>query len=228
MEYAGEVLKLPRVTFTRHIGDLGGRLAAMEEGVERGLGELLERLRRGHRRAPWLGLYKEHVGDYVDWAFSDFRTWGLHFIHWHEGKADPWLARSALNIALPEGRGAVLDPFCGSGTFVADAPLMGVDAVCVDVNPLSALIARVKCNLHRLDLGELGEAIVTVARRAGPGPSKGHAAVRALKATVDRGVLRAREGLPLRHAEQADRGEGRRLLGLRRGLGALLPAGVRL
>jgi tRNA G10 N-methylase Trm11 len=90
-----------------------------------------------------------------------------------------------LNIALPEGRGVVLDPFCGSGTFVADAPLMGVDAVCVDVNPLSALIARVKCNLHRLDLGELREAIVAVARRAGPGPSKGHAAVRALKAAVD-------------------------------------------
>jgi site-specific DNA-methyltransferase (cytosine-N4-specific) len=185
MEYAGEVLKLPHVTFTKHIGDLGGRLAAAEEGVERGLGELLEHLRRGHRRAPWLGLYKEHVGDYVDWAFSDFRTWGLHFIHKHEGKADPWLARSALNIALPEGRGVVLDPFCGSGTFVADAPLMGVDAVCVDVNPLSALIARVKCNLHRLDLGELREAILAVARRAGPGPTGGRPTVRGLKAVVD-------------------------------------------
>jgi tRNA G10 N-methylase Trm11 len=185
MEYAGEVLKLPHVTFTKHIGDLGGRLAAMEEGVERGLGGLLEHLRRGYRRAPWLGLYKEHIGDYVDWAFSDFRTWGLHFIHRHEGKADPWLARSALNMALPEGRGVVLDPFCGSGTFAADAPLMGVDAVCVDVNPLSALIARVKCNLHRLDLGELREAIVAVARRAGSGPSKGRPTVRGLKAAVD-------------------------------------------
>jgi tRNA G10 N-methylase Trm11 len=186
MEYAGEVLKLPYVTFTKHIEDLGERLTVMEEGVERGLGGLLEHLRRGYRRAPWLGLYKEHIGDYVDWAFSDFRTWGLHFIHRHEGKADPWLARSALNIALPEGRGVVLDPFCGSGTFVADAPLMGVDAVCVDVNPLSALIARVKCNLHRLDLGELREAIVAVARRAGSGPSGGGLhAVKALKAAVD-------------------------------------------
>jgi tRNA G10 N-methylase Trm11 len=185
MEYAGEVLKLPRVTFTKQIEDLGGRLAAMEEGVERGLEELLEHMKRGHRRAPWLGLYKEHVGDYVDWAFSDFRTWGLHFIHKHEGKADPWLARSALNIALPEGRGVVLDPFCGSGTFIADAPLMGVDAVCVDVNPLSALIARVKCNLHNLDLEELREAVVTVARRGGSRPSKERPTVKALKAAVD-------------------------------------------
>jgi site-specific DNA-methyltransferase (cytosine-N4-specific) len=190
MEYAGEVLKLPYVTFTKQIKDLGERLAVMEKGVEKGLEELLEHLRRGYRRAPWLGLYKEHIGDYVDWAFSDFRTWGLHFIHKHEGKADPWLARSALNIALPEGKGVVLDPFCGSGTFIADAPLMGVNAVCVDVNPLSTLIANVKCNLHRLDLGEVREALVTIARRGGSKALKEHSAIKAAIDEVSSGLTR--------------------------------------
>jgi site-specific DNA-methyltransferase (cytosine-N4-specific) len=190
MEYAGEVLKLPYVTFTKHIEDLGGRLTAMEKGVERGLEELLEHLRRGYRRAPWLGLYKEHIGDYVDWAFSDFRTWGLHFIHKHEGKADPWLARSALNIALPEGKGVVLDPFCGSGTFIADAPLMGVNAVCVDVNPLSTLIANVKCNLHRLDLGEVREALVAIARRGGSKAFKEHSTIKVAIDEVSSGLTR--------------------------------------
>jgi site-specific DNA-methyltransferase (cytosine-N4-specific) len=190
MEYAGEVLKLPYVTFTKHIEDLGERLAVMEKGVEKGLEELLEHLKRGYRRAPWLGLYKEHVGDYVDWAFSDFRTWGLHFIHKHEGKADPWLARSALNIALPEGKGVVLDPFCGSGTFIADAPLMGVNAVCVDVNPLSTLIANVKCNLHRLDLDEVREAVVAIARRGGSKALKEHSAIKAVIDEVSSGLTR--------------------------------------
>jgi tRNA G10 N-methylase Trm11 len=190
MEYAGEVLKLPYVTFTKQIEDLGERLAVMEKGVEKGLEELLEHLKRGYRRAPWLGLYKEHVGDYVDWAFSDFRTWGLHFIHKHEGKADPWLARSALNIALPEGKGVVLDPFCGSGTFIADAPLMGVNAVCVDVNPLSTLIANVKCNLHRLDLGEVREAVVAIARRGGSKALKEHSAIKAAIDEVSSGLTR--------------------------------------
>jgi site-specific DNA-methyltransferase (cytosine-N4-specific) len=190
MEYAGEVLKLPYVTFTKHIEDLGERLTVMEKGVEKGLEELLEHLRRGYRRAPWLGLYKEHIGDYVDWAFSDFRTWGLHFIHKHEGKADPWLARSALNIALPEGKGVVLDPFCGSGTFIADAPLMGVNAVCVDVNPLSTLIANVKCNLHRLDLGEVREALVAIARRGGSKAFKEHSTIKVAIDEVSSGLTR--------------------------------------
>jgi tRNA G10 N-methylase Trm11 len=190
MEYAGEVLKLPYVTFTKQIKDLGERLAVMEKGVEKGLEELLEHLKRGYRRAPWLGLYKEHVGDYVDWAFSDFRTWGLHFIHKHEGKADPWLARSALNIALPEGKGVVLDPFCGSGTFIADAPLMGVNAVCVDVNPLSTLITNVKCNLHRLDLSEVREAVVAIARRGGSKALKEHSAIKAAIDEVSSGLTR--------------------------------------
>jgi hypothetical protein len=172
LEYTSEVVKLPYVTFTKQYTNLSEKLDKMEQGVDRGLVELLEHLGKGEKRMPWLGLFKEHIGDYVDWAFSDFRTWGLHFIHKHEGKADPWLARSCVNLlGLEKGR-TILDPFCGSGTFIADAPLMGLNAVGVDVNPLSTMISRVKCSLTDIPLPELREAILEIGKERPS--SRGH------------------------------------------------------
>jgi cob(I)alamin adenosyltransferase len=160
LEYASEVVKLPYVTFTKQFTDLDEKLDKMEKGVDKGLIELLEHLSNGAKRMPWLGLFKEHIGDYVDWAFSDFRTWGLHFIHKHEGKADPWLGRSCLNLLGAAEGSTILDPFCGSGTFIADAPLLGLNAIGVDINPLSTMISRVKCNVFNISLPELRKSIL--------------------------------------------------------------------
>ncbi|MEM0461895.1 MAG: DNA methyltransferase [Candidatus Caldarchaeum sp.] len=166
LELGSETLKLPYVTFTKHEENLRHRIVLMEKGVERGIDEMFYHILKEHSRQPWLGLYKQHIGDYVDWAFSDFRTWGLHFIHHHEGKADPWLARSVVNLLdIPPG-GTLLDPFCGSGTFLADAPLLGINVVGVDINPLSCLIARVKCNAAFLPIHELREAVVALGNTA--------------------------------------------------------------
>jgi site-specific DNA-methyltransferase (cytosine-N4-specific) len=162
LEYCSEVLKLPYVTFTRQFTNIHERINVMEKGVIKGLNELFNHLNHEFYRMPWLGLFKEHIGDYVDWAFSDFRTWGLHFIHKHEGKADPWLARSALNLLGVDEGCTVLDPFCGSGSFIADAPLMNINAYGIDINPLSTLIARVKCSLYELPLKELKETVLKI------------------------------------------------------------------
>jgi len=165
LEYSSEVIKLPYVTFTKQYTDLKKKLDVMEKGIDKGLNELLMHLRHGFKRMPWLGLFKEHIGDYVDWAFSDFRTWGLHFIHKHEGKADPWLARSCVNLlGVKEGE-TILDPYCGSGTFIADAPLMGINAIGVDINPLSTLIANVKSKLIEIPLLELKDTIIKIWRK---------------------------------------------------------------
>ncbi|MEM3628881.1 MAG: hypothetical protein QXE06_05875 [Candidatus Bathyarchaeia archaeon] len=166
LEYCSEILKLPYVTFTKQFTNLSERIKVMEKGVEKGIDELFDHLNHEFDRMPWLGLFKEHIGDYVDWAFSDFRTWGLHFIHKHEGKADPWLARSALNLLGVEEGCKVLDPFCGSGSFIADAPLMNINAYGVDINPLSTLIARVKCSLTELPLIELKETMLKIHDKA--------------------------------------------------------------
>nr|MDO8099095.1 hypothetical protein [Candidatus Njordarchaeota archaeon] len=165
LEYATEVVKLPYVTFTKQFTNLGEKLDRMEAGVKKGIDELLQHLRHGFKRMPWLGLFKECIGDYVDWAFSDFRTWGLHFIHKHEGKADPWLARSALNLLGVGENETVLDPFCGSGTFIADAPLLDINAVGVDINPLSTMITRMKCSLADIPLPQLRKSIIKIQKK---------------------------------------------------------------
>jgi hypothetical protein len=162
LEYSSELLKLPCVTFTKQFTNFRERLCVMEKGVDRGIDELIDHINHNFNRMPWLGLFKEHIGDYVDWAFSDFRTWGLHFIHKHEGKADPWLARSALNLLGVDEGGKVLDPFCGSGSFIADAPLMNINAFGIDINPLSTLIANVKCKMANIPLQELKETMARI------------------------------------------------------------------
>jgi DNA modification methylase len=162
MEYAAEVVKLPYVTFTKQYQNLVERLDRMEAGVKEGITDLFDHLASSPKRMPWLGIYKDNIGDYVDWAFSDFRTWGLHFIHKHEGKADPWLARSVLNLSGMDEGDRVLDPFCGSGTFIADAPLLNINAIGIDVNPLSTMIAKVKCNLPNIALDELKGSLIRI------------------------------------------------------------------
>lgn len=160
LEFTSEVLKLPNVTFTRQFeGSPSLFIEAKEKGVLQGLKDLLNHLKHEFHRQPWLGLWKEHIGDYVDWAFSDFRTWWLHFIHKYLGKADPWLARSVINLLEVKGGATILDPFCGSGTFITDAPLFGLNAIGFEINPLAALIARVKTNWN-YDLEKLREKVI--------------------------------------------------------------------
>nr|MDO8133468.1 DNA methyltransferase [Candidatus Njordarchaeum guaymaensis] len=166
LEYAAEVVKLPYVTFTRQFTNLDEKLDRMEAGVKKGIEELRQHLTHDFKRMPWLGLFKERIGDYVDWAFSDFRTWGLHFVHKHEGKADPWLARSALNLLGVSENDTVLDPFCGSGTFIADAPLLDINAIGMDINPLSTMITKVKCGLADIPLPELRESLIKIQKKS--------------------------------------------------------------
>lgn len=150
-----EILKIPKVTFAKY-ADIRKKISVMEKGITEGINELFYHLNNVHDRCPRLGLSKDNIGDYVDWAFSRFRKYALHFIHKHRAKADSRMARMVLNLLGVERGEVILDPFCGSGTFIADAPMMGVKAYGIDINPLSTMIARVKCNLN-LPINELRE-----------------------------------------------------------------------
>ena len=73
--------------------------------------------------------------------------YGPHGIHEYRGKFFPQLVRALINIAnLPEGS-FILDPMCGSGTTLVEASLMDCRALGLDLNPLSAFISRVKCQV---------------------------------------------------------------------------------
>jgi DNA modification methylase len=77
--------------------------------------------------------------------------YGTHGIHEYRGKFFPQLVRSLINIAgIPKG-GIIADPMCGSGTTCVEAVLGDYQAVGLDMNPLSVLMASVKCSLLAID-----------------------------------------------------------------------------
>ncbi len=153
-----EILKTPRVTFAKY-KDIRKKIEVQEKGILEGIEELSNHLNNVHDRCPRFGLAKDYIGDYIDWAFSRFRKYALHFIHKHRAKADARMARMVFNLLDVKMGEKVLDPFCGSGSFIADAPMMGVKAYGVDINPLSTLIARVKSNL-KLSISELRKEVI--------------------------------------------------------------------
>lgn len=68
----------------------------------------------------------------------------VHAIHSYPGRFAPEVSASLIEAFTAQGE-TVLDPFCGSGTTLVEALRLGRNAIGVDVNPLAALITRVKC-----------------------------------------------------------------------------------
>lgn len=64
-------------------------------------------------------------------------------IHPYFGKVDPSIARAAIETFSTK-ESTVLDPFCGSGTVIHDAVVMGRNAVGWDSSPLAAMISAAK------------------------------------------------------------------------------------
>lgn len=67
-----------------------------------------------------------------------------HDLHIYKAKFFPRMVRSLLNIHFPTTRVKVLDPYCGSGTALLEAALLGHDSVGVDLDPICTLISRAK------------------------------------------------------------------------------------
>jgi site-specific DNA-methyltransferase (cytosine-N4-specific) len=84
--------------------------------------------------------------------------YGTHGIHEYRGKFFPQLVRSLINIARVPRRGIVADPMCGSGTTCVESVLGEYRAIGLDMNPLSVLMARVKCSLLGVDAEFLSTA----------------------------------------------------------------------
>ncbi len=74
-----------------------------------------------------------------------------HYMHPYKGKFHPKMVRALLNYACPKREGVVMDNFAGSGTLLVEATLMGLNSIGIEINPLSALMANVKCQSLTLD-----------------------------------------------------------------------------
>lgn len=77
-----------------------------------------------------------------------------HGFHKYPAKFIPHIPKWAITKYLNGNKDKfVLDPFCGSGTTLVESVLAGYNAIGVDIDPLSAMISKVKTT--RVDRNEL-------------------------------------------------------------------------
>ena len=161
-EYAPEVKKLPATVFKpKNNNSWLEYFMEKEKGIEIGLNEMLSHLQTGHYRSPHFGLGKTHIGDFIDWAYTDLRKPFLHYLHKYKGKGDPRISRALINLLKVDEGATILDPFAGSGAFIADAPTMGINAIGVEILKIGQLISEVKCELD-YDIKRLRDEVVEI------------------------------------------------------------------
>lgn len=161
-EYVTDVKKLPAVAITpKNKKNWNEYFAEKEDGIEKGLNDMLNHIKANHYRAPHFGLGKRHIGDFIDWASTDLRKPFLHYLHKYKGKGDPRISRALINLLRVNKEETILDPFVGSGAFVADAPTMGLNAIGIEILEIGKLIAEVKCDLS-YDIQNLRKEIINL------------------------------------------------------------------
>ncbi len=75
----------------------------------------------------------------------------VHGLHPYLGKFIPQLAEIFLRKYLPR---TVCDPFCGSGTTLVEANVLGIDSVGCDISPFNCLLTKVKTDKYDLSVLE--------------------------------------------------------------------------
>ena len=94
------------------------------------------------------------VGKRLEDYFAIREEQSLYLTHiWHPYKAKfhSRMARALLNYVSPNDDSLVLDNWAGSGTLNVEATLMGITNVGLEINPLSALMATVKCQAFEIE-----------------------------------------------------------------------------
>ncbi|MBN1596588.1 class I SAM-dependent methyltransferase [candidate division FCPU426 bacterium] len=91
----------------------------------------------------------------LNWRERDLpeneRTKHVHRLHPYMGKFIPQLVEIFLRKYQPK---LVYDPFCGSGTTLVEANILGVDSVGTDISSFNTLLSRVKTAKYDLVLLE--------------------------------------------------------------------------
>ena len=78
------------------------------------------------------------------WEYADADTqYHVHGMHLYPARMIPQIANRLIRENSSEGE-TILDPFCGSGSVLVEALILGRNAVGVDINPLAFTIARAK------------------------------------------------------------------------------------
>jgi len=161
-EYVTDVKKLPAVAITpKNKKNWNEYFSEKEDGIEKGLNDMLNYIKANYYRAPHFGLGKRHIGDFIDWASTDLRKPFLHYLHKYKGKGDARISRALINLLKVKKGDTILDPFVGSGAFIADAPTMGLNAIGIEILEIGKLISEVKCSLD-YDIKSLRREIINL------------------------------------------------------------------
>jgi DNA modification methylase len=101
----------------------------------------------------------ENGGSYFsDPSFASNKTQPIHrWVPWIAGFSSSFV-RDAINRYLT-GKGVVLDPFCGVGTTLVEAVLLGHSAIGFEINPYAAQASRVKVQAYQTVVDELHNEI---------------------------------------------------------------------
>jgi len=87
-----------------------------------------------------------------------------HGFHKYPAKFIPHIPRWAINKYLSKRKNqTVLDPFCGSGTTLAEGMLAGHNVIGIDIDPLSSLISKVKITI--IDISKLNQITDWLAKK---------------------------------------------------------------
>jgi DNA modification methylase len=80
----------------------------------------------------------------IDWDFTGQQSHSpFSDLHWHPCRFPSQIPALAIS-RLSKSSDSILDPFVGSGTTVVEAQHLGRTAVGIDVNPISAMLAKSK------------------------------------------------------------------------------------
>ncbi len=100
----------------------------------------------------------------LNWTERDLperiRTKHVHRLHPYLGKFIPQLVEIFLRKYSPR---RVYDPFCGSGTTLVEASILGIDSIGCDISPFNCLLTRVKTD--RYDISAVEREIRSILRR---------------------------------------------------------------
>lgn len=101
-----------------------------------------------------VAVFDDRWGAFGDtsWDFKDSTS--PRELHPYPARFIPEIPAQALDLLGVAG--PVIDPFCGSGTTLAEAQRRGLPATGIDLNPIACLISRVRTSIWRRGDGERG------------------------------------------------------------------------
>ena len=104
-------------------------------------------------------LLRNNGSSFNDPAFAGNKTLPIHrWVPWIAGFSSAFV-KDVLERYL-DGKGTVLDPFCGVGTTLVEAVLLGHQAIGFEINPYAVLASRLKANAYRVSVAILNEELL--------------------------------------------------------------------